>query len=242
VLISSSSTAEFFYDVFRAQDARLENACWRALDSQFGHLLHQSFILDHHDTPIIVPCAPPATTAVTADPQGSIVQEIRFKSRQFRTAICQCLRPSPPSAAEAAANKSTSGALDWDTFFKMRLRRRRIQLFFSVTSGVVGGAAGAVLLSTGLAEQFVTQIPLDPFITLGLMTFACAGLGWLIGPSIGSEFFYLLNRGVREQMKTKESLFFARVKKNRVDPSNSSGLNPGELQSNPLDIDYADAS
>ncbi|GAO13202.1 hypothetical protein UVI_02025520 [Ustilaginoidea virens] len=126
-------------------------------------------------------------------------------------------------ASSAASSKST---LDWDSFFKLRLRRRRLQLLFSVTTGVLGGAGGAVLLSTGLAEPVVMQIPLDPFVTLGLMTLACAGMGWLAGPSIGNQVFYLMNHRFKTQMMQKESEFFARVKKNRVDPTNSSAGNP----------------
>ncbi|KAL3954071.1 hypothetical protein ACCO45_012027 [Purpureocillium lilacinum] len=68
--------------------------------------------------------------------------------------------------------------------------------------------------------------PLDPFVTLGLMTLACAGMGWLVSPSIGNQVFYLLNHRYKAQMIQKEVEFFARVKKNRVDPSNSSAGNP----------------
>ncbi|EQK97321.1 Mitochondrial import protein Pam17 [Ophiocordyceps sinensis CO18] len=51
-------------------------------------------------------------------------------------------------------------------------------------------------------------------------------MGWLIGPSLGNQVFYLVNRHVKVQMMAKESEFFARVKQHRVDPSNSSAGNP----------------
>ncbi|KYK59029.1 hypothetical protein DCS_00156 [Drechmeria coniospora] len=139
---------------------------------------------------------------------------------------------SPVAAAAASASSSPSSSspspakLDWNSFFKLRLRRRRIQLVFSVTTGLFGGAAGALALSTGVAEPVVMQIPLDPFVTLGLITFACAGMGWLVGPSIGNQVFYIMNRRLKSQMMAKESEFFARVKKHRVDPTNSSAGNP----------------
>ncbi len=62
---------------------------------------------------------------------------------------------------------------------------------------------------------------------MGIMTFAFAGLGWLVGPSIGSGVFYILNGKYKAQMGIKESQFFARIKKNRVDPTASSMGNPG---------------
>lgn len=80
-----------------------------------------------------------------------------------------------------------------------------------------------------MAEPVVMQIPLDPFVTLGLMTLACAAMGWLVGPSIGNQVFYLLNHRLKAQMMSKETEFFARVKKNRVDPTNSSAGNPGTV-------------
>lgn len=83
-----------------------------------------------------------------------------------------------------------------------------------------------MFLSTGSADWAVNQIPLDPFVTLGLMTFGFAALGWLVGPVLGSQIFYLLNRKYKSQMALKESQFFARIKKHRVDPSSSSAGNP----------------
>lgn len=71
-----------------------------------------------------------------------------------------------------------------------------------------------------------SQVPLDPFLTLGLMTFGAAALGWLVGPTIGNQLFYVFKRQYRTQMITKEAQFFARIKKNRVDPSVSSAANP----------------
>ena len=155
-----------------------------------------------------------------------------------RTAAELAQNPSASGAnaaeASATAGNAASGvaagktpALDWNTFFKLRLQRRRFQLFFSVTTGFVGAFGGAVVLTSGLAEPLLTQIPLDPFITLGLMVVACGGMGWLLGPIVGSQIFYVLNRGMGPQLRQKESEFLTRVRKNRSDPTNSSAGNPG---------------
>lgn len=154
-----------------------------------------------------------------ATPPRSIVSQAR----------CFASAAASSQAASSSSSTAPKSTLDWDTFFKLRLRRRRIQLLFSVTTGLFGGAGGAILLSTGLAEPLVMQIPLDPFVTLGLMTLACAGMGWLAGPSIGNQVFYLMNHRFKAQMMQKESEFFTRVKKHRVDPSNSSAGNPGQF-------------
>lgn len=157
----------------------------------------------------------------TCDPifAGRLLKPTALPARCFASAT----RQQAPSSTTPSPNQ----ALDWNSFFQLRLRRRRIQIAFSVAGGLLGGAGGAVLLSTGLAEPLVMQVPLDPFFSLGLVTLACAGMGWLVGPSLGNQVFYILNRRLKAQMMKKESEFFARVKKHRVDPSNSSAGNPG---------------
>ncbi|KAG6007015.1 hypothetical protein E4U21_006535 [Claviceps maximensis] len=172
-------------------------------------------------------------SSVPFHPSKSIIRFVPAARAAFPVSIATQARcfanrsttpaPSPTAAASAALPKSK---LDWDSFFKLRLRRRRIQLLFSVTIGALGGAGGAIFLSTGMAEPLVMQIPLDPFVTLGLMTLACGGLGWLVGPSIGNQVFYLMNHRLKAQMMQKESEFFARIKKYRVNPTNSSASNP----------------
>ncbi|KAL6862613.1 TIM23 complex component [Amphichorda felina] len=173
-------------------------------------------------------CCARASLTTTARPVTTALsqQALRPSTRSTIMPQLQQLRRKTDDAAGAQKSAGAPPPLDWNTFFKLRLRRRRIQVFFSATMGVVGFAAGAALLPTGLAEPLVSQIPLDPFISLGLLTVAFAGVGWLVGPSIGSQVFYMANRRLKSQIAQKEAEFFARIKKNRVDPTNSSAANP----------------
>lgn len=84
------------------------------------------------------------------------------------------------------------------------------------------------MLANGVADSVVTQIPLEPFITLGLMVMGFGLLGWLAGPSLGSGVFYLLNRRWKGQMIVKENAFFTRIKQHRADPTGSSAGNPSK--------------
>ena len=115
------------------------------------------------------------------------------------TAQQDAIAAAAASASQTAAHPELA-VLDWNTFFKLRKTRRRWQLGFSVASCLSGGTAGAVFLGSGAADPVVTQIPLDPFLTLGLMTFGFAALGWLAGPSMGSFVFNMLNRKYIAQM------------------------------------------
>lgn len=139
---------------------------------------------------------------------------------------------SAAAAAQNAAHPETV-ALDWNTFFKLRKTRRRIQQVSSIVLGLASGTGAGIVLSTGSADALVGKVPLDPFVTLGLMTFSTAALGWLVGPVMGSVIFNLFHRKFKTQMTVKESQLFARIKKNRVDPTTSSASNPGRSLSLP---------
>ncbi|KAI9053572.1 hypothetical protein LZ554_002526 [Drepanopeziza brunnea f. sp. 'monogermtubi'] len=130
------------------------------------------------------------------------------------------------SPHEAAAPAPKTDLLDWNTFFKLRKTRRWYQLGSSVGTGLGGFVMGAQALTMADMDALVSQVPLDPFITLGLITFACGGTGWLLGPIMGTGAFNWTNRKFRGQMDEKEKEFYRRVKKFRVDPSASSMANP----------------
>ncbi|KAL1868912.1 TIM23 complex component [Diaporthe australafricana] len=129
-------------------------------------------------------------------------------------------------AEEYARSNPDMPPLDWNSFFQLRKTRRRWQVGFSALSSLGGGTAGALVLGSGAADPLTSQIPLDPILTLGLITLGCIAMGWVVGPSLGNAVFYLIKRKYKAPMTVKESQFFARIKKNRVDPSNSSTGNP----------------
>ncbi|CAI4216116.1 unnamed protein product [Parascedosporium putredinis] len=138
--------------------------------------------------------------------------------------LCQSRFAS--STAQAAVGAEAPAQLDWNTFFQLRKTRRRIQVLFSIAGAATCGTAGSWMLATGIAEPLLSLIPLDPFITMGLMAFSSATLGWLLGPSLGAGVFNMWHRRIKPQMASKEKEFFARIKKHRVDPSTSSVGNP----------------
>lgn len=107
---------------------------------------------------------------------------------------------SPTHTRLASGTAAPRPTLDWDTYFQLRKTRRRIQVLFSVGGGAAGGTAGSSLLASGAAEPLVGLIPLDPFFTMGLMAFASATLGWLLGPIVGSGVFNAWHRTIRPQM------------------------------------------
>ncbi|KAH8650197.1 mitochondrial import protein Pam17-domain-containing protein [Xylariales sp. PMI_506] len=158
--------------------------------------------------------------------QSPAIKQVRTKTT--RPVLKKLVQAQCQFAARRFASSTSPQsipALDWNTFFTLRKTRRRFQLACSITTMAIGGSAASLVL-INVPQDWLGQIPLDPFITLGLMTLGCAALGWLAGPSLGSAIFYTVKRGVKAPMALKEAEFFARIKKNRVDPSVSSVGNP----------------
>ncbi|KAI0430598.1 Pam17-domain-containing protein [Xylaria sp. FL1042] len=129
---------------------------------------------------------------------------------------------SSSSSSPSSSSPSSAPKLDWNSFFQLRKTRRRFQLASSIVTMAMGGTAGAVLLVNMNMDWLLSKVPMDPIFALGIVTLSFAGLGWLAGPSLGSAIFYTFKRGVKRPMAVKESEFFNRIKKNRVDPTNSS--------------------
>ncbi|KAK6841988.1 presequence translocated-associated motor subunit PAM17- mitochondrial [Apiospora arundinis] len=178
--------------------------------------------------PLTTPSCFPPRHFTTTTTTTTLARHVRPDTCIPRSLQCQFVArraASTTTTAGPAGPAASARDLNWDTFFKLRKTRRRYQLACSLVTMFVGGSMASMVL-VNLEMDWMGSIPLDPFITLGLMTMGSAALGWLAGPSLGSAIFYTLKRGVKQPMAIKEAEFFARIKKNRVDPSVSSVGNP----------------
>lgn len=169
-----------------------------------------------------------SSTTITRRRAPFSKRNVTFKPASQRVRCASSTSSASESAASAAqsSNNKPSEILDWNTFFKLRRKRRFFQLSSSITTSAMGFVSGASLISSANMDALVSQLPLDPFISLGLMTFTCAGAGWLVGPIVGTGVFNVQNRKFRAQMDEKEKEFYRRIKQYRVDPSASSMANP----------------
>jgi len=185
--------------------------------------------------------ATPCTYHTTARPPSRSQDEQNFRARVPLTKTSTPFTPqhslvrcsssvSPPASSETSPSATTStqphDRLDWNTFFKLRKNRRRLQLGSSVGTSLASMVGGAQVIARSDMDAIVGQIPLDPFITLGLITFGCGGVGWLLGPIVGTGIFNMANGKHRTEMAAREKEFYSRIKKYRVDPSASSMANP----------------
>ncbi|KAK2796732.1 TIM23 complex component [Onygenales sp. PD_10] len=141
------------------------------------------------------------------------------------------LRTAPSSLREASTQAGSSpnqnAQLDWNSFFRLRRSRRRFSLITSIIGSVGFTMGGVQRLSMHNLDATIAQmLGLDPLITLGLGTAACAALGWLLGPVVGSAMWNLRHWKHKESFAIKEKEFYSRIKRFRVDPSVNSYSNP----------------
>lgn len=124
--------------------------------------------------------------------------------------------------------RSAQNLLDWDSFFRLRMSRRRYSLASSIISATGVTAAAFFGLSTfpETADELTKLVPLDPVISMGLITLGATFLGWLIGPIFGNALWKLLHRTHIRGFNFKERAFFERIKKHRVNPMGASTNNP----------------
>ncbi|KAJ4417687.1 TIM23 complex component [Gnomoniopsis sp. IMI 355080] len=165
-------------------------------------------------------------TRTTTKPSPILTLHGAQQPRYASTDATRDANAAARAAAKATASDPNSPPLDWNTFFQLRKTRRRWQVAFSLVMSLASGTGAAIILSTGVADSVTSEVPLDPVLTLGLVTLGFIALGWLVGPSLGNALFYLVKSKYKAPMTVKESQFFARIKKNRVDPSNDSTGNP----------------
>lgn len=70
---------------------------------------------------------------------------------------------------------------------------------------LASGTGAALVLSTGVADSVTSEVPLDPVLTLGLVTLGFIALGWLVGPSLGNALFYLVKSKYKAPMTVVSS-------------------------------------
>jgi len=149
-------------------------------------------------------------------------------TRHASTSSTPTQTPSAPATSKISDSSSAQPQLTWDAFFALRRTRRRIG---QACSGV--GAVGVTyfglttMINNGYDATLSAQLGgFDPLMLMGLSTLGMMAVGWLVGPVFGNMVFNLAYRGVVGEFTRKDSAFFNRIKKHRVDPTASSLANP----------------
>ncbi|KAG8525275.1 uncharacterized protein KY384_008919 [Bacidia gigantensis] len=135
--------------------------------------------------------------------------------------------PTTSYAAPIASIPNQKQPLTWNAFLRLRRIRRRYNLISSIALASATTAGGAFVIGDESRSMETFNIMgIDPIFVMGFATLACGAVGWLAGPVVGSGIFGIVYRRLGPEMAAKEKDLFQRIKKQRVDPSNSSSSNP----------------
>ncbi|KAL5121907.1 TIM23 complex component [Pleosporales sp. CAS-2024a] len=179
---------------------------------------------------IIAPLSAATASFSTCTRPGKASQPRPSSVATPRTFPAKIIARNAASVSQAAgsAPPASQAQLTWDDFFALRRTRRRIGQGCSVVGAIGVTYYGlTTMMANGYDATISAQLGgLDPFMLMGLSTFGMMAVGWLIGPIFGNQVFSLTYRGVLAEFTAKDSGFFNRIKRHRVDPTASSLANP----------------
>ncbi|KAJ6526271.1 mitochondrial import protein Pam17 [Mycena vulgaris] len=128
----------------------------------------------------------------------------------------------PNSTAASAASKE----LNWVEYFEVRRRRRQWQTIFTIPCSMVGFFGGSLYFGSLQTDPTKPIMGIDPMMFYGGCTILCMGAGYVIGPSIGSSLWRVMNRTSIARIDARDREFYKHVAKNRVDAALQSATNP----------------
>lgn len=123
---------------------------------------------------------------------------------------------------------STKGdqPLNWVEYLNLKKQNNRINTAASVVTGLCGVAATLAYLGNIEIDVEKPIMGFDPFMVLGGGVFLGGGVGYMLGPFLGTSIFQLINRSTIKQFHLKDKIFLQKIKANRVNPSSQSFSNP----------------
>ncbi|KAF8624109.1 hypothetical protein AX15_006020 [Amanita polypyramis BW_CC] len=144
---------------------------------------------------------------------GCISRQSWSKSFKFTRTKSTTARAGP------ASPQSSPEVLPWTEYLTIRRSRRRWQTAATIPCVVLGFTGGIAYFGTRETDVLKPIMGIDPFFFYGICTVACAGLGWLVGPSIGTAIWRTTHRRLVSLIDARDREFYARIAKNRVDAS-----------------------
>ncbi|KZV96219.1 mitochondrial import protein Pam17 [Exidia glandulosa HHB12029] len=124
-----------------------------------------------------------------------------------------------PSSAEAQS-------LTWPDFFRARKARRRFELFTTIPATLIAGIGGGTYFFSLEGDSNKPIMGIDPLYVYAIAGVGCTGLGYLLGPSIGSSMWRFMHRARLQVLDARERELHRRIVKYRVPPELTPANNP----------------
>ncbi|KAF8891331.1 mitochondrial import protein Pam17 [Infundibulicybe gibba] len=146
----------------------------------------------------------------------------RCAGRQSTKRFTAFSRPNSTSSV----NPRVVEQLTWPEYLAIRRGRRNWQTALTIPSAILGFAGGVAYFGTLETDATKPIWGIDPFFFYGICTVGCVGLGFLVGPSLGSFVWRATHRRSVALIDARDREFYQRIAKNRVDASLQSPTNP----------------
>ncbi|KIJ16852.1 hypothetical protein PAXINDRAFT_98638 [Paxillus involutus ATCC 200175] len=116
--------------------------------------------------------------------------------------------------------------ITWAEYLEVRRGKRRWETAVTIPCSLLGFAGGIAYFGSLETDATKPIMGLDPLFFYGGCTMGCMGLGYLLGPAIGSACWRMAHRRTLNLIEVKDREFHKHIVKNRVDPTAQSATNP----------------
>lgn len=119
-----------------------------------------------------------------------------------------------------------TNTMTWPEFFQLRKKER---IYNTVSSGISALAfvnGSWIYLSTLEIDPTQSIFGFDPIIVISGAMITCGGIGWLLGPVLGTTIFKAASGAKLPQYQQRQLDFLSKIKRNRVNPQSQSFSNP----------------
>ncbi|KAI0780386.1 mitochondrial import protein Pam17-domain-containing protein [Trametes elegans] len=134
--------------------------------------------------------------------------------------------PNPSSTVGKQPSQAEKETLPWQEYLTIRKRKRRWETAVTIPATAAGFFAGVSYFGTLEVDPTKPIFNIDPMYVYGAATLGCAGMGYLLGPVIGSSIWRLTHRRLMRLIEQRDKEFHQHIVKNRVDPTAQSATNP----------------
>ncbi|KAI0374627.1 Pam17-domain-containing protein [Pilatotrama ljubarskyi] len=170
---------------------------------------------------LVTSCRSEVLSASRARPQFS---PRRFKSSKAAKETPQA--PNHASKSNTQPSQAEKQTLPWQEYLAIRKRKRRWETAVTIPATAAGFFAGFSYFANMEMDPTKPIFNIDPMWVYGGATLGCAGLGYLLGPIIGSTIWRLTHRRLMKLIEQRDREFHQHIVKNRVDPTAQSATNP----------------
>ncbi|TDL24897.1 mitochondrial import protein Pam17 [Rickenella mellea] len=146
--------------------------------------------------------------------------------------LCQTSQCRPRQLIQSAnfTRKYATGAknetLNWPTYLAIRKGKRRWEMAATIPCVLLGFGGGVAYFGSLEMDATKPIMGIDPMFVYGFATVGCAGLGYLMGPTIGAACWRITHRRTMKLIEERDREFYKRIVKNRADPTAQSATNP----------------